>query len=467
MFGEWLPDLPAHGHDGLTACRNVIPGPNGYEPVKTLSEITGALANTWLGGGTFKGSGGNQALLAWTTNGLYAYISSAWVSKYAAAYTLPGRFIQFGDLVIALNGGAPVKYTLATATGAVLAGSPPSSSMGAVVDPGFIFLAGNSTNQNRVYWSGLETAEGWTVGTNQCDVQDIPDGGPITGLAGGQSGLVFQANQINEFTYTAGEAIFARRTITRDIGCIAAGSVVQVGPTTFFLSRRGFYAISEGQLDPIGENKVDTSFLNAYSTTELEANLRCAVDPVRQIVMWSVTDKLWIYHYGLRRWAEVLIPGLVGISTGATASTTLEAIAVTYPAIESVPVSFDDPIWRGGEPFLGLAKSDKKIYTFGSSTNMAASLCEAKKENVPARESIVRFARIVGDVTEGATLNIAHSMRLGDTPVTKSVSTIRNSGRIPIRCRGKVFQASIDLAQGAAWTYLQGIELEGTGGGAQ
>lgn len=466
MFGEWLPDLPAYGHDGLVTCRNVIPGPNGYEPVKTLSEIRGALPYTWLGGGVFN-SNGTQALLAWTTNGLYADIAAAWVSKYAAAYTLPGRMIQFGDLVIILNGGAPVKYTIATAAGAVLAGSPPSSSMGAVVDPGFIFLAGNSSNRNRVYWSGLETAEGWTVGTNQCDYQDIPDGGPITGLAGGQTGLVFQANQINEFTYTAGDVIFARRTITRDVGCIAAGSVIQVGPTTFFLSRRGFYALSDGQLDPIGEGKVDMTFLNAYTASDLEANMRCAVDPVRQVVMWSLTDKLWIYHYGLRKWADVVIPGLVGVQTGATSSTTLEAIAVAYPAIESVPLSFDDPSWNGGTPFLGIVKSDKKIYTFGSSTNMAASLCEAKRENVPARETIVRFARLIGDATSGATVNIAYSMRLGDTPATKSASSTRASGRIPVRCRGKVFQTSVDLAEGATWTYLQGIELEGTGGGAQ
>jgi hypothetical protein len=70
---------------------------------------------------------------------------------------------------------------------------------------------------------------------------------------------------------------------------------------------------------------------------------------------------------------DILIVGIVGISTGRTASLTLEDIAVTFPSIEDVTPAFDDPFWRGGDPMLLIAKTDGKLYSFGASTNLEAS----------------------------------------------------------------------------------------------
>src|SRR3546814_15733024 len=68
-LGEWRPDQPPHGHDGLVVARTVSPSALGYEPVKDYSSITTALASTWKGGMPFIGVDGSVALLAGTDAG--------------------------------------------------------------------------------------------------------------------------------------------------------------------------------------------------------------------------------------------------------------------------------------------------------------------------------------------------------------------------------------------------------------
>ncbi len=459
-----MPDQPPHGHDGLVTARNCYYLEGGYKPVKDVSAFTAALAAGWKGGGYFKGIGGNNKLLAGTNSGLNEYSGSAWALDFAAARTAPWFFGQFGDLVIAANGGAPTKYTLATSTGAALAGSPPTASMITIVDPGFVFLAGNSSAVSTVYWSGLEAPETWTVGTNQCDIQPLPDGGPVTGLAGGEYGLAFQADAIHQFAYVGGATIFNRRKVSSQIGCMTHGSIAQAGKKIFFLHRRGFYMYEDGGLAPIGKGRVDRTFLDTYSVSEIEANLRAAVDPDRSLVMWSMPDRLWIYNWDRDRWTDVLIPGLVGISTGASSSVTLETIAVSYPAIEDVPVSFDDASWQGGSPVLLLAKSDNILYSLGSSSNLEAIFRLPQIEMYPGREAHVRNFRLIGDPV-GCSVSIDARRRLADMPVNTVAVSLRDNGDVPIRSSGRYLQPQITLGAASVWTYLQGFDMEARAGG--
>lgn len=463
-LGMWAPDLPEWGHAGLTVAQNCYYSKSGYKPVKSPSEITGALSYTWLGGGSFEGTGGNTALLAWTTNGLYAYISSAWVEKYAATYSLPGQFAQFGDIVIIANGGAPVKYTLTSAAGAVLGGSPPSSSMVAIVGDQ-VFLAGDSSAVSTVTWSALNDCEGWTIGTGGCDSQVLPDSGPITGIAGGEYGLVFQADAINIFERTEAPVYFTRRKIKSGLGALCAGSIAQHDGMTFFYSRLGFHMFQAGECAPIGDERIDQTFREAYTVPEIENNLRCTIDPERKICVWSMPDKLWLYNWEDNAWSWVYIPGLVGISTGRTASVTLEAIAVLFPAIEDVTPVFDDPYWRGGEPMLLFAKTDNKLYTFGSGDNLEATFRLTKQEMVSGRYAHVRNAMVETDATDGVTVNLDVYPRLGDAPTRIAASSMRANGDIPIRASGRFVQSEIVMATGAVWSHVSGLDLEATAGG--
>lgn len=463
-LGSWMPDLPEHGHDGLVTARNAYAGTLGYEPIRSPSPVTAAMPVNWTGGGAFQGSSGSTVLLAGSTSALYRLTSSTATSVLEVTGNLPYHFAQFGDLVIGVHGGAPVRYSLATNLAASLGGSPPASSMIAVQSNDFVFLAGDPSNQSTVAWSGQNNAEQWTPGTNQSDKQMIPDGGPITGLAGGETVLAFQADAITVFEYIGAPLIFQRRKIARNIGALCHGGIAQHDRQCFFYSRRGFHRIVDGQVVPIGRSRVDTTFRKTYSTNEIVKNLRCSIDPERSLVVWSMPDRLWTYNWESDKWSDVFVPGLRGISTGATASVTLEDIGIAYDTLELVPGSLDDPIWQGGEPMLLFAGGDNKLYAFGGAENMAATFRLPKLEMFPGRETHVRTAVITGDMV-AATVQIDCQRRMGDAATSVVSSELRGNGDVPIRASGRYLQPEIRLDTGAVWTSIQALDFEATPGG--
>jgi hypothetical protein len=463
-FGSLAPDLGQFGHKELVKARNAYSGVNGYEPIKALSQVTAAVGEAWKGGGAFSGSDGTTALLAGANGGLYRLTATTSTNVVSGTYTANWFFVQFGDKVICVNGAAPLKYNIIAATGAALGGSPPNAAFAGVHSAGFVFLSGNSSLQNRVYWSGLEDAEGWTVGTNQCDVQDIPDGGAITGLSSGEYVLAFQDEAITIFEYVGTPDIFARRKVSNSIGALCHGSIGQHGRQTFFYSRRGFYKFIDGEVVAIGRNKIDREFRTTYSVDEIKRNLRCAIDPERSLVIWSMPDRLWVYNFENDMWSDILVVGIVGISTGRTASLTLEDIAVTYPSIEDVTPSFDDPFWRGGDPMLLIAKTDGKLYSFGASDNLEASFRLPQLELNPGLVSHVRNSRIIGNCTS-AQVSIDCRARMGDSPNNVVSNDYRTNGEVPIRASGKYLQPEVTLGAGTEWSSVQGFELEAAAGG--
>jgi hypothetical protein len=363
------------------------------------------------------------------------------------------------------DGGAPVKYTISTSTGAVLGGTPPSCNMIAIVRD-FVFVAGNPAALSTLYWSDINNAEVWSGG--QANNQQLPDGGPITGLAGGEYGLAFQENAIHRFTYVGTPLIFQRDKISSGIGCLAPGSIAQFGRMAFFLSGRGFYSIVDGELTPIGQNKIDDTFWAAYSRSDVQNNIRATIDPKRALVVWSMLDRLWIYNWVLDRWTDAYIPGLTGVATGMSAGITLDSLDATYPSgIDSIPYSLDDPIFAGGDPMITFVKSDFIIYSFGGATTLEATLQFAKTEPTPGRNSRIRRARLNSDATSGVTLTINYSSRLGDSQSTVSGTTLTTQGYMPIRASGRYIQPTVTFTSSATWTYAQGLALDmAAGGGA-
>ncbi|HSE58224.1 MAG TPA: hypothetical protein VLA99_05940 [Nitrospiraceae bacterium] len=462
---SWAPDLPPFGHDNLVTAKNVVPGPLGYTPAPSLVAATAALPAAWKGGGSFIGVGGTSVMLAGAAGGLYKLTASAATNKHSGTYTARWYFAQFGDLVVCVNGQAPVKYTIATDTGAALGGSPPTSTMVAIVRD-FVFLAGNSSAVSTVYWSAINNAEGWTAGTDQSDDQVLPDGGEITGLAGGEFGLVFQADAINRFDYQGLPFIFTRSKVSDNVGAICHGSIARSGNMVFFKHRTGFYKYEDGALEPIGAQKVDTTFAQMYSVADIKNNLSAAIDPYRKLVIWAMPDRLWLYNWELKAWSYIEIAGLSGITVGRTASATLEGLDATYPDVDAMTISLDDPQFQGGEPFLMAAYSDFKLYSFGG-PNLAALMRMAIQEPFNGRETIVRGARIDGDITAGASLRLDCSARLADSQTTFEASTVRANGDTPIRARGRYIQPELAFNASAAWNYVQGFDVYGVAGGRQ
>jgi hypothetical protein len=93
--------------------------------------------------------------------------------------------------------------------------------------------------------------------------------------------------------------------------------IAQSGKRVFFLDRSGFYQFLDGQITPIGKRVtkdgvtelVDRTFFDTYSVAQIKAQCHATVDPARQLVVWSMPDRLWVYNWGNGKWSDIYVPG--------------------------------------------------------------------------------------------------------------------------------------------------------------
>ena len=461
-LGEWLPDLADSGHDGLTVCRNVYPVANGYSPVGALEAVTAPLSG-WTGGGAFTHSDGSTVLLGGKSDGLYSF-GTSWGSELAVSAGR-WRFAKYRNLVVGVHGGAPVAYDLATGTAGALGGTPPDASLACVANE-FVVLAGDPAELQTVTWSGFGNPEEWTAGTNQSDSFPLPDGGKITGLAGGEYLLVFQGEAIHRFQYVGGDDVWQRQKISSDIGCIEPGSICQAGRMVFFLSNRGFMMCDGETVTPIGTEKVDRTFFNTYERASLSA-LYAAVNPRHYLACWSMPGNpgtVWQYNWVLQRWSTLEI-GLTGIVGAYTSSLTVDGVDAAYPGgMDAIDLAVDSAVFSGGDPRFYVVDQSGALGTL-TGANLAACFDTALVQLVPGQFVRPHGAFVETDATEGFSLRLDGRARLGDAENVATWSSVRSTGHLRGRQRGRFMRIGLDLTAGADWSFAQAINIEaGTGG---
>ena len=160
-------------------------------------------------------------------------------------------------------------------------GVPPQARYIAVVGD-FVVLSGLLNNPYRVQWSALGDPTGWTPALNSSDFQDLPDGGVVRGVAGGENGNIFQDTAIRRMIYAPGSpVIFQIERISDDRGLYAPYSLIRSGGQIFSLGPQGFqqYGTRRGYPQPIGKEKVDRTFFQQTSTRAISNSCIGASDP--------------------------------------------------------------------------------------------------------------------------------------------------------------------------------------------
>lgn len=459
QLGSYTPDLAPHGHPGLVTAENVLPIANGYAPVGAAQSISDPLTG-WSGGGTFITDSGSAIILGGNSTGLYTLSGESWVSSLVVSAGR-WRFSQHGSIVVGTHGAAPVAFDLATSTAGALGGSPPNSKYSATVGD-FTFLAGDPADVRTVTWSGFGNPEAWSSGTAQSGSQTLADGGDITGLAGGEFGLLFQRGNIYRYDYIGGETVWQRTRINSEIGCIAAGSIAQAGQMTYFLSERGFVRCDGNEVTPIGTERVDRTFLAEYTRAELD-DMQTAVDPKNTLVMWSMPGSpgmIHLYNWSLDRWATIETNCLAVVSA-LSSYTTVDSLP---GLVDDYPNLVDDPIYAGGTPLLFVVSDTGELGTL-TGANMAAVLKTAFVELIPGFRARPYKTMLVGDSTAGVSIAIDERQRLGDAAGVVTYSTMQPSGSIPHRANGRYLSFEVTLAAASTWTFIQGLEVEAGNGG--
>jgi hypothetical protein len=462
-YGEYRPDIAPHATDTMVMVKNAYASANGYRPVKGPSEIAPALGGLFKGGGSFVASDNTPRLIAGDQTDLYSFALGVWASK-SGSLTVNSfwQFAQFGDDVICVNGGAPVDYDLLTNTAGNLAGSPPTADLVAIVGD-FVVLGRVDGDVNSVAWCDLGDAENWTTG--QSGVQPRYQGGKIMGVLGGEYGLVLQRFAITRMTYTGDPTNpFQFDTISTNYGCAAERSVAQAGDMGFFWSDRGFVQIQAGQITPIGSEKVDQTFRNAHSLTDMRDMSAC-VDPERTLVLWVMPGRVYCYNWSLQRWT-IWELSVAAAFASFSENVTLEQLDTLYGNLDAIPYSLDDPRFRGGDPRVTIVGFDG-AFSVLKGNNLEATFTLPMLEPVPGRQARLNRARPVGDATTGITLELIHLNRLGDSGLITTYTELRANGDMPVRIAARYIQPTVKIAAGNFWSFQLGLDLPGIAAGGR
>ena len=465
-FGDYCPDKAPHAHDGLIVCTNAIPIANGYAPLPSfVAANNGLLPGVCLGAASFRSSTRLSYTYAGTETGLYAYNNSGWTligSGYHASASNMWRFEQFGDRVLATNGTDPVQtIDIGGMVATALAGSPPTMEILTTVRD---FLVGAIIDGDAltIEWSGINNSEQWSPGNNQCDYNTFAVGGEVTGITGGEYGLVLQENRVTRMTYVGGNLIFQFDEIASNLGCVARRSVCRYESQVFFLSNRGFMQCDGSNVTPIGDEKVDRTFL-ALTDQKSFGSMTSAVDPVRKLAIWTVPStsgpsRVWfVYNFILQRWSTATQPAAFLLG-GYSADYTLEDLDAFGP-VEGLPFSLDDDHWRGGLNQIYVIDDTSTLGTM-TGANSPATFALPDMELSPGRSTRLRRMRPIIDATSGLTITLNGRQRLGDAPIVTTHTDLQSSGDMPTRRNARSIRMTLDIAAGTAWTYAQGVEVE-------
>lgn len=327
--GEYRPDTNDLNGLHTTSINNVVPRSDGYGPFLDVEAFTDNLPAACRGLFYATKTDGSVAVFAGTSTKLYLLDNTTlmWsdVSKGATTYSTLSdganwTFAQFNSVVIACQANTvPQAFTLGSSSAfADLGGSPPQAAYVAVVNR-FVVLSGLLSNPNRVQWSGLNAITTWTSGTTYSDYQDLPDGGNIKGVAGGEFGIIFQGSALRRMIFSPGsDVVFQIDRIAKDTGALIATAIVNIGERIFFLSTKGFMEVNEtGGLRPIGKERVDRTFTASYDSSVTHL-VQAAADPRSHRVLFAYKEadynadafnKMLAYDYALDRWSPIDMVG--------------------------------------------------------------------------------------------------------------------------------------------------------------
>lgn len=370
-FGEWLPDQP--GVIGaLTTAKNVVPKAVGYGPFPSEVDYSQNASQNLTSLFASKDTSGNVRLFAGGNTRLFLLDSTdlSLDDKSAVTYSTVTKwsFAQFGNVVLAAGEGNTLQsWNLGSSvTFASVSVSAPKAKFVTVVRD-FVVTGNQVDYPARVQWSAINDETDWTISqATQADLQDLPDGGEIRGVTGGEFGLVLMERSIFRMSYIGTPLIFQFDNISRNLGCYAPNSVVQYQGITYFLSDDGFYSCDGQRVTNIGSEKINRFFISDFMEDELD-EMSTAVDSLRGIVMWGYRSKLEntyriiAYHVATKRWsyADTTATRIGDISTPGVA---LEGLDV-FGTMDSILTPFDSRQWTGGKLLLAGIR-DAKIINF-------------------------------------------------------------------------------------------------------
>ena len=468
QLGEWMPDQS--GITGsLTDAKNVVSQAIGYGPFPSAVAFSGTAAEELVTLYAAKNPDSTTQLFTAGATKIYTVDGVGALTQVKSGMTTgindKVRFTQFGKTVITTNNADVLQaWTLGTSTSfANLSASAPKAKFITVVRD-FVVCANTfesaEQKQYRVRWSAINDETDWTENVNtQSDYQDIPDGGQIVGIRGGEFGLVFLERSISRMSYIGTPFIFQFDNISRNKGCMVAGSIAQYQGITFFLSDDGFYLCDGQNVTPIGAEKVDRFFLQDASDSDY-GTMSAAVDPIRKLVIWNYKSvngnrNVLIYNFKTQKWTYG-DAGTDYLSEASTSSVTLEQLDSISGSIDALTTSLDSRLYVGGKYFLGGTLATRVMSFTGANQTAVISTGDL---DIGAN-SVVTLARPIVD-NGSATVAIASRTLLNQGVSFNTAVAASSENRVPLRSAGRYHRLKV-TPTGANWNNAISVDVDVT-----
>lgn len=521
-FTEWTPDLPSVVQN-LSTAKNVIATQIGYAPFpsavnysQAASESLNSVFVARYSGTTSVYAGGATKLFK-LDGADYTMDNVSKTGNYASV--VKWNFCQFGDVIICANNINKLQSATSGSFDDLNASAPIAKYVTVVRD--FVVAANldGGSNFNKVQWSDINDETNWTSGsTSQSDYQIIPDGGNITGITGGEFGLVLLERAIYRMTYIGSPLFFQFDAITKSLGCTVDGSVTKYGNITYFLGEDGFYACDGQTVTPIGNQKVDRWFYS-NANPSLLSTMTATADPSRKIVMWNFANifggrSVMIYNWQVNKWtygetsadvmATLASPGMTlegltapyevtagsfvaakeyaiasigttdftligasantvgvrftatGVGSGTGKAVDLAAAAAEDYTLDTMQVSLDSPLFAGGSYFLGGADG-AYVVTF-SGQPMQAQIDTGYIGS--QYNSTITLARPIVD-NGSADVAVLSVNLLSEVKDFGDYTSANGENRVPLRSNGKYHKLSIKPT-GSRWSNVMAVDIDVT-----
>ena len=460
LFGEWLPDQPSVT-GAVTDAKNCYAVTNGYAPFKSEADYSDASSDDLLI--TFAGKfSGVSTLFAASTTQIYKFDSN---DASLDAITTTGYsavegwdVAQFGAKMILANGQDKLQsweLNVSTVVADLSASAPIAKFVTVVRD--FVVAANDGTDTSKVYWSDINDETNWVPSsTTQADSQFIPDGGDITGLAGGEYGLIFLERAIYRMSYAGSPLFFQFDAISRSLGCISNGSIAQYGGLTYFLSDDGFYACDGQSSKPIGTEKINRWFFDNAIPNEIATGMSATIDPVNKLAIWKFNNtfggkSLLIYSINLDKWSYADTTAS-SISYVLTPSSTLEQLDNINASIDALDIPLDSRVFAGGQ-LLFAGVSGSKIISFSGQPKSAYIVTG----DIDIGKSLVTLAKPIVD-NGSATVAVASRSLLNGSVSFGTAVAADSENRCSLRSNGNYHRLKV-TPTGANWDTAVGVEV--------
>jgi hypothetical protein len=487
---EWMPDLPPLVNPGLVRATNCLPTAAGYLPLPSLVS-TGHAALTARPRGAISGldTSANAFHVAGDATKLYKYtlsavsdVSRAAGGAYNATGTAQWHFEQYGNFVIAVNPNDDIQtLTLSSGLFTQLSASAPRARYIGYIGPILVVanlisdpIAGTLPNGYRS--PAFDNPASWPDPTNpasgavaaQAILSSIGgNGGRINAIvSGAEVGLFLQESAVARAQYVAGDVILQVDSIKKSKGLLAPRAFATFERRCLYLSEDGWQVCDYTTTDPIGDQKINRTFLADYDS-QYPDRVSAVLHPDLPVIVIAYAgagntmgqpNKLLMYNYAINRWAsgEMALELLTRVLPfNVTLDDLTGDLDVDYPT------SFDELVAGFGAASLGAYGSTNALATF-TGTTLAATFESGDQEHIPGKVALVTKVRPLVDGAE-PTVQVAarYDRRTAESAITfSSAASINEDGECPVDAQGRYHRYRVNVPAG--WSE-QAVGLDAIG----